>query len=266
MRSVPRRRSPACTTSDSTAPDTTAARVTERSSRWHASSRPRMPSSAMTHDRPHRPALAPERAARQLEREVESGRLDASAVSAVLEAAGLVRQRRRRPAAPAGLSEREVEVLRLVARGLSNREIATRLVVSSRTAEHHVQHIYAKIGVSSRAAAALFAMEHGLLDVSGHKWADLPMRTLAPRRIVPQHEPPIRSPLHSGLHRPDPVRAWLLHGCRPRHRDHAVLRHRAVRIRRGRTRPRGRRIRRHDACSFGRSPAASRIGTGAGRS
>ena len=54
-------------------------------------------------------------------------------------------------------------MLCLVARGLSNREIATRLVVSSRTAEHHVQHIYAKIGVSSRAAAALFAMEHGLL-------------------------------------------------------------------------------------------------------
>ena len=118
---------------------------------------------AMTQARPHRPALGPELAARELEREVESGRLDANAVSAVLEAAGLVRQRRRRPSAPAGLSEREVEVLSLVARGLSNREIATRLVISTRTAEHHVQHIYAKIGASSRAAAALFAMEHRLL-------------------------------------------------------------------------------------------------------
>jgi DNA-binding NarL/FixJ family response regulator len=68
-----------------------------------------------------------------------------------------------RGTAPAGLSDREVEVLRLVARGLSNREIAQRLVVSPRTAEHHVQHIYSKIGVSSRAAAALFAMEHDLV-------------------------------------------------------------------------------------------------------
>ncbi len=65
---------------------------------------------------------------------------------------------------PAGLSDREVEVLGLVARGLSNREIAGQLGISSRTAEHHVQHVYSKIGVSSRAAAALFAMEHGLLS------------------------------------------------------------------------------------------------------
>ena len=64
---------------------------------------------------------------------------------------------------PAGLTEREVEVLRLLARGSSNVEIARELVVSRRTAEHHVQHIYTKIGVSTRAAAALFAMQHGLL-------------------------------------------------------------------------------------------------------
>ena len=64
----------------------------------------------------------------------------------------------------AGLSDREVEVLRLLARGLSNRGIAERLVVSPRTAEHHVQNVYGKIGLSSRAAAALFAMEHGLLE------------------------------------------------------------------------------------------------------
>jgi DNA-binding NarL/FixJ family response regulator len=64
---------------------------------------------------------------------------------------------------PAGLSDREVEVLRLVARGLSNRAIAGRLYISSRTAEHHVQHIYTKLGASTRAAASMFAMEHGLL-------------------------------------------------------------------------------------------------------
>ena len=54
-------------------------------------------------------------------------------------------------------------MLRLVARGLSNRQIAAALYISSRTAEHHVQHIYTKIGASTRAAAAMFAMEHGLL-------------------------------------------------------------------------------------------------------
>jgi len=64
---------------------------------------------------------------------------------------------------PAGLSDREVEVLGLVAEGCSNAQIGQRLVISRRTAEHHVQHIYTKIGVSSRAAAALSAMEHDLL-------------------------------------------------------------------------------------------------------
>ena len=61
------------------------------------------------------------------------------------------------------LTDREVEVLGLVAHGCSNAEIASRLVISRRTAEHHVQHIYTKIGVSSRAAATLFALEHRLL-------------------------------------------------------------------------------------------------------
>ena len=64
---------------------------------------------------------------------------------------------------PAGLSDREVEVLRLVAGGLSNRQIAATLVFSPRTAERHVQHVYTKIGVSIRAAAAMFAMRHGLV-------------------------------------------------------------------------------------------------------
>jgi DNA-binding NarL/FixJ family response regulator len=58
-------------------------------------------------------------------------------------------------------------VLRLLAEGMSNRDIARRLVISPRTAEHHVQDIYLKIGATSRAAAALYAMEHGLLDKPG---------------------------------------------------------------------------------------------------
>jgi len=65
---------------------------------------------------------------------------------------------------PSGLSEREIEVLRLMTQGLSNREIGGRLFISARTAEHHVQHIYTKIGASTRAAAAMFAMHHNLVE------------------------------------------------------------------------------------------------------
>ena len=117
---------------------------------------------AMTQDRPHRPALAPEVAARELEAATGAGRFDPECARAVIEAAGQ-RPSRSRGVWPAGLSDREVEVLRLVAGGLSNRQIAATLVISPRTAEHHVQHVYTKIGVSTRAAAAMFAMQHGLL-------------------------------------------------------------------------------------------------------
>jgi len=118
---------------------------------------------AMAQDRPHRGALGADEAAAELRREVRAGRLDADAASAVLEAAGAGPARRRDSLRPGGLSEREVEVARLVAAGCSNPEIAERLVISRRTAEHHVQHIYAKVGVSSRAGLALFAHEHGLI-------------------------------------------------------------------------------------------------------
>lgn len=117
---------------------------------------------AMTQARPHRDALTVDEAAERLQHEARAGRLDPDAVRTVVDVAGGLPQRRA-GLRPAGLSEREVEVLRLVAQGLSNREVAGRLYISPRTAEHHVQHIYAKIGGSSRASAALFAMEHGLL-------------------------------------------------------------------------------------------------------
>jgi HD-GYP domain-containing protein (c-di-GMP phosphodiesterase class II)/DNA-binding CsgD family transcriptional regulator len=112
-------------------------------------------------DRPYRRALAPARAADRLEAEARAGRLDADAAAAVIEAAGLPHGTRR--ARPADLTERQVEVLRLVSLGLSNAEIAERLVLSRRTVEHHVQDIYLKIGASTRAGAAMFAMQHGLL-------------------------------------------------------------------------------------------------------
>lgn len=110
----------------------------------------------------HDGAGTPDGAAKRLRDEARQGRLDGDAVEAVLEAAGHQRQARRQ--GPAGLTSRQVEVLRLLADGLSNRDIAERLVISPRTAEHHVQDVYTRIGASTRAAAALFAMKHGLLE------------------------------------------------------------------------------------------------------
>ncbi len=70
-----------------------------------------------------------------------------------------------RPPLPAGLTPREVEVLRLVTLGLTTREVAERLTLSAKTADSHIQHIYGKLGVSTRGAAALFAIEHGILPL-----------------------------------------------------------------------------------------------------
>lgn len=117
---------------------------------------------ALTEERPHRAARPDDEAARTLEAEAPV-RLDADAVACVLAAAG----RRERPARqrwPAELTDREVEVLRLIARGRSNREVADHLFISPKTVGRHVENLYRKVDVSSRAAAALFAMEHGLLD------------------------------------------------------------------------------------------------------
>jgi DNA-binding CsgD family transcriptional regulator len=117
---------------------------------------------AMREPRPYRSPRTTAEAADQLRVDVAAGRLDAQAVEAVLEAAGH-RDGRRRLEGPAGLTVREIEVLRLLARGLTNREIAGRLVIQPKTVGNHVEHIYAKIDASSRAAASLFAVQHGLL-------------------------------------------------------------------------------------------------------
>jgi HD-GYP domain-containing protein (c-di-GMP phosphodiesterase class II) len=117
---------------------------------------------AMTEPRPYRPALDPGAAAEQLRKEVRSGHIDSEAANAVLAVAGhqvgISRLERL-----AGLSDREMEVLRLLARGLPVKDIAETLVVSKKTLDNHVQHIYNKIGVSTRAAATFFAMEHNLV-------------------------------------------------------------------------------------------------------
>ena len=150
---------------------------------------------AMGEPRPHRRALPAGAAAREMGREARAGRLAADAVHAVLTAAGEAQPRRatgaaaerplpgprpagsepagrrpsgpagRRPAVsrPAGLSERECEVLGLLARGLATKQVARRLGISPKTCDHHIQRLYGKAGVSTRAGATMFALEHGLV-------------------------------------------------------------------------------------------------------
>lgn len=111
--------------------------------------------------RPQRDALTRSEAAAHLMAETRAGRLHGPAVEAVLTAAG--HRTSRRVTGPGGLTAREVDVLVLVARGCTNKEVAEKLVISRKTVANHVEHIYAKIGVANRAAAALFATRHGLL-------------------------------------------------------------------------------------------------------
>ena len=139
---------------------------------------------AMGEPRPHRRALPAGAAARELSQEAAAGKLAADAVHAVLTAAGQAQPHQataaaghpppgsrqagsgptgRRPAGPAGLSERECEVLGLLARGLATKQVARRLGISPKTCDHHIQRLYGKAGVSTRAGATLFALEHGLV-------------------------------------------------------------------------------------------------------
>jgi DNA-binding CsgD family transcriptional regulator len=114
--------------------------------------------------RAHRPALGEAQAAETLVQEARSGKLDLQSVYAVLTCAGHAL----RPARPSGpaqqLTEREIQVLRLLARGGTLKHVARELGLAVKTVDRHVQNIYRKIDVSTRAAATLFAVENHLLD------------------------------------------------------------------------------------------------------
>jgi HD-GYP domain-containing protein (c-di-GMP phosphodiesterase class II) len=116
---------------------------------------------SLTESRPHRDALTPAQAAAAVERDASNGTLDAAAVRAVTHAAG--HERKPRPARPSGLTPREEEVLALAAVGQSSRDIAAALVISEKTVRNHLEHIYTKAGVSNRASASLFAVQHGII-------------------------------------------------------------------------------------------------------
>ncbi len=120
----------------------------------------------LTHEAPGRDAFEPAAALGIMRNEV-GGSLWAEAFQALCEdiqGVGAASPRIRQRAWPCGLTDREVEVLRLLTRGLNRRAMAKALVVSEHTIRAHLEHIYAKIDVSSRAAATLFAVEHDLLS------------------------------------------------------------------------------------------------------
>jgi DNA-binding CsgD family transcriptional regulator len=116
---------------------------------------------ALLEDRPHRPAWTPDEAAAHVRAEARAGRLDGAAVDVVLGVAG--HKRTGASSGPSGLTPREVEVLVLVARGATTRQVARALGITPKTAGNHIERIYTKIGASSRSTATLFAMQHGLL-------------------------------------------------------------------------------------------------------
>jgi HD-GYP domain-containing protein (c-di-GMP phosphodiesterase class II) len=129
---------------------------------------------AMTEPRAHRQALSPGEAAGILTEEARRGTLEADTVAAVVKASGQPVPRIERPA---GLTDREAEVVGLLARGFLTKQVARGLGISVKTADRHIQNAYAKIGVSTRAGATLFAMEHGLVT-----WGELPIsRPATPR-------------------------------------------------------------------------------------
>jgi HD-GYP domain-containing protein (c-di-GMP phosphodiesterase class II) len=120
----------------------------------------------LTTERADRPAWSADDAARELRRQASAGQLEPVATEAVLSAAGHPEQRPSRVPRAGGLTRREVQVLHLAAKGLTTQQIGDRLFISAKTADHHIQNLYGKIGVSTRAAAALWAMQNAVIEAA----------------------------------------------------------------------------------------------------
>ena len=105
-------------------------------------------------------------AAKSLRGEAAAGRLDGAAVDLVL---GAVGHRPPRRGGPSGLTPRELEVLVLIATGASAKQVAYALGIKPKTAATHIERIYTKIGVSTRADATRFAMANGLVSPLPHE-------------------------------------------------------------------------------------------------
>ena len=116
---------------------------------------------AMTDDRAHRPALVADQATAAIMHRVNEGVSDRGARDAAITPAG--HHERRDTPRPGNLTEREVDVLRLAARGLTNKEIGVKLGIATKTVGHHLQHVYEKVAVTTRSAATLFAIKNDLL-------------------------------------------------------------------------------------------------------
>jgi HD-GYP domain-containing protein (c-di-GMP phosphodiesterase class II) len=121
-----------------------------------------------TQSRSGSPGQTADAAAGELREAARSGELDRDAVAAVLEAAG---HRPERIPGPDGLTQREEQTLTLLARGMATKQIGRALGVTSKTADHYVQQVYAKIDVSTRAAAAVYAMQHGLTNTATREFS-----------------------------------------------------------------------------------------------
>jgi HD-GYP domain-containing protein (c-di-GMP phosphodiesterase class II) len=116
---------------------------------------------SLTEPRSFRAAVSEDVAAERLRQGVRDGTLDRSAVDAVLAAAG--REIQQIAKTPSGLTSRELEVLRMVAVGRSSKDVARELVISEKTVRNHLEHIYAKTGVTNRVSASIFALQHGIV-------------------------------------------------------------------------------------------------------
>ena len=177
----------------------------------------------MREPRPYRPARSADEAAAELRADVRGRSPRRRRPSRRCSAPPAIASMRRREG-PAGLTPREVEVLQLLARGLPNKAIAERLVITPKTVANHIEHIYLKIGASNRARASLFAMQHGLLPEEQFGRVAPTPRTGSTARSERMHRTRSSSPAPRARAVPDRVEsraAEIVNETRATQRPHA---------------------------------------------